>query len=220
MKRCYFVGAAMVLVALSAMAQVPLVNQGLIPASKAPGGKAFTLTVNGAGFAPTAVVNWNGSPRLTEVISSGQLKVTINASDVSAVKTASVTVTNPAPGGGTSNVVFFPVTTPSASIGMAISQPFPNATNVVVGDFNNDGNLDVAWTDNVPNFYISLGNGKGGFQPAIKNTGFPVFTSQMFTGDFNEDGKLDIVMASYGSIAVLLGNGDGTFKAGWTYNSS
>jgi len=219
MKSGYLAGAAVaVLAAVSAIAQVPLVNQGLIPASIAPGSKAFTLTVNGTGFASAAVVNWNGSPRLTEVISSRQLKATINASDVSGAKTAWVTVTNPAPGGGTSNVMFFPVTSKSSSIGMAISQPFPNATNVVVGDFNNDGKLDVAWTSTHLN--VSLGNGKGGFQPAIVNTNYNGFALEMFTGDFNGDGKLDIVAVDCcGKVTVLLGNGDGTFNVSWTYGA-
>lgn len=41
---------------------VPLVDQPLVPDATAPGGPAFTLTVYGAGFVPTSVVNWNGSP--------------------------------------------------------------------------------------------------------------------------------------------------------------
>jgi hypothetical protein len=221
-KSCWLAGAVVVvvLVGLSAEAQVPLVNQGLIPVSTAPGSKAFTLTVNGTGFKPTAVVNWNGSPRLTEVISSSQLHATINASDVSSAQTGFVTVTNPAPGGGTSNVVFFPVRTESSTVGMAISQPFPNAINVVVGDFNNDGKLDVAWTDRSGNLYSSLGNGKGGFLPAIQSTGF-LIPLEMLTGDFNGDGKLDIVAVDCcGDVRVMLGNGDGTFNVSWTYRAS
>lgn len=51
MKSSCFVGAVIVLLmAFGAMAQVPLVNQGLIPASVAPGSQAFALTVNGTGF--------------------------------------------------------------------------------------------------------------------------------------------------------------------------
>ncbi len=38
---------------------VPLVNQPLVPTTAAPGGPAFTLTVNGTGFVSGAVVNWN-----------------------------------------------------------------------------------------------------------------------------------------------------------------
>ncbi|MDJ1257576.1 MAG: VCBS repeat-containing protein [Candidatus Midichloria sp.] len=31
-------------------------------------------------------------------------------------------------------------------------------------------------------------------------------------GDFNRDGKTDIVSGSVNRVAILLGNGDGTFK--------
>lgn len=44
---------------------VPLLNQPLLPAVAAPGGSAFTLTVNGTGFVSASVVTWNGSPRPT-----------------------------------------------------------------------------------------------------------------------------------------------------------
>jgi hypothetical protein len=33
---------------------------------------AFTLTINGSGFSPDAVVQWNGSPRPTTYVSSEQ----------------------------------------------------------------------------------------------------------------------------------------------------
>jgi hypothetical protein len=187
---------------------VPFVNQPLIPASIAPGSKAFTLTVNGTGFASSAAVNWNGVPQLTEVISSRQLTASISASDVSTARTASITVTNPAPGGGTSNVVFFPVTESSSSMGMAITQDFPNATAVAVGDFNNDGKLDVAWVAN-GTLYVSLGNGKGGFGAPISN-GSSLGMKQMVIGDFNGDGKLDLAGIGYGTLIVFLGNGEGT----------
>lgn len=77
---------------------VPFVNQPLVPASVAPGSGAFTLTVHGAGFAPTAVVEWNGSQRQTVVLSNSLLQATINASDVgNAAHTAAVTVVNLGP---------------------------------------------------------------------------------------------------------------------------
>jgi hypothetical protein len=58
---------------------VPLVNQPLVPASVRPGHKGFTLTVNGTGFASAAVLNWNGSPRPTAVLSGSRLQATISA---------------------------------------------------------------------------------------------------------------------------------------------
>src|ERR1022692_2164924 len=42
-------------------APVPLINLPLVPDAVAPGAPAFTLKVNGTGFVPSSVVNWNGS---------------------------------------------------------------------------------------------------------------------------------------------------------------
>ena len=194
---------------------VPLVYQPLVPASVSPGRQSFTLTVNGTGFASGAVVNWNGSPRLTEVISSSQIKAAINASDVSLPQTGWITVTNPAPGGGTSNTVFLPVRSPSASLGMAISQPFLGANFVAAGDFNNDGKLDVGWYVPSKGFIVSLGNGKGGFQSPILSAN--VYGDSFVVGDFNNDGKLDVASARNANVQMWLGNGDGTFTQDWQY---
>ena len=187
---------------------VPFLNQSLLPASVAPGSKSFPLIVTGTGFAHAAVVKWNGAPLSTKFVSSSRLKAAISAAEVSAAKTASITVTNPAPGGGTSNVVFFPVTESSSAIGMAISQPFPDAYAVAVGDFNNDGNQDVAWVS-TSGLNLSLGDGNGGFQAPIPSEG--ACELQIVTGDFNGDGKLDLACLTFGTCTVLLGNGDGTF---------
>lgn len=54
----------------------------LSPPSVAHGSGAFVLTVNGTNFQPDAVVEWNGSPRVTTYISTTQLTAQILASDV------------------------------------------------------------------------------------------------------------------------------------------
>ena len=88
---------------------------------------------------------------------------------------------------------------------------------VAVGDFNHDGNLDVATTQAYPNFNstgvsILLGNGDGTFQSPQAYSGMdePVGIA---TGDFNGDKKLDLAVTDYLSdtVVILLGNGDGTF---------
>jgi hypothetical protein len=101
MRSLRFVCLFTIFVSTIALAQknpIPLVNQPLVPESAKPGSAGFTLTVNGTGFSSGAVVNWNGTPRTTEVISSRQLKATIGAADVAKVGTASVTVVLGRPG--------------------------------------------------------------------------------------------------------------------------
>jgi hypothetical protein len=84
----------MILISTVAFAR-PFVNQPLVPASARPGSKGFTLIVNGTDFASTAVLNWNGSPRATSVLSHSSLQATISAADVAKAGTAWVTVVNP-----------------------------------------------------------------------------------------------------------------------------
>jgi Tol biopolymer transport system component len=92
------------------------VISGLAPSSATAGGAAFTLSVNGSGFVSSSSVNWNGSPRTTTVASSTQLTAAILATDILTAGTANVTVTNPAPGGGTSASAPFTISSgPTAS---------------------------------------------------------------------------------------------------------
>jgi FG-GAP-like repeat/Bacterial Ig-like domain (group 3) len=98
------------------------------------------------------------------------------------------------------------------------TSPF-EPTSAVVGDFNGDGKQDLAVlsADNIGSVNIYLGNGDGTFQTA-KN--YPVAASAsasrlLAIGDFNRDGIQDLVAtnSSLGQVAVLLGNGDGSFNS-------
>jgi hypothetical protein len=86
----------------------------LSPSSAAAGSGAFVLTVNGSNFLPGATVQWNGSygqpPIATSYVSSTELTVGIPASDIAFAGDASVTVVNPAPGGGVSGAGTFTIT--------------------------------------------------------------------------------------------------------------
>jgi FG-GAP-like repeat/NHL repeat len=86
---------------------LPLANvaptlDSISPASAPAGTDAFVLTVNGTGFFAGSTVNWNGSPRTTQIISDRRLLAQIPASDVVSGGPFAVTVSTPAPGGGTS----------------------------------------------------------------------------------------------------------------------
>lgn len=89
---------------------------------------------------------------------------------------------------------------------------------LALADFNGDGILDMVVPNNQPanDISILLGNSDGTFQAPV-NIPFPAIPGVVVTGDFNNDGKQDFaVRAGFGNpstVAVFLGNGDGTFQA-------
>ena len=94
------------------------------------------------------------------------------------------------------------------------------AASVTVADLNGDGKLDLAVPSSGGTVSILLGNGDGTFQPAV-NYPAGYAPASVAVGDFNGDGKLDLAVANFGipccsgprgSVAILLGNGDGTFQ--------
>ncbi|MBS1803976.1 MAG: transcription factor [Acidobacteria bacterium] len=73
---------------------------------------SLIVSVTGAGFVPTTVININGASRITSYLSSTQVKVTLNATDVSQSGSLSLTAVNSTPGGGTSAASNLPVNNP------------------------------------------------------------------------------------------------------------
>jgi len=92
----------------AAMTGIGIEITSISPSLVATGGPAFTLTVNGDGFASSAAVNVGttgvgaGTPRLTTFVSANQLLASIPASDITMAGSLAITVTTPVPGGTTS----------------------------------------------------------------------------------------------------------------------
>jgi hypothetical protein len=195
---------------------VPLINQPLAPGAAKPGGAGFTLTVNGTGFVPGAVVKWNGRTKTTTFVSRSQVKATILSSDIATKGTVSVTVVNPSPGGGASNVALFEVTIPSSPVafGGALFGTGSQPSSVTTADFNGDGKLDLAVSNyNDNSISILLGNGDGTFKTNV-DYATELGPDSVVVGDFNRDDKVDVAVRNQSSntVSVLLGNGDGSFR--------
>ncbi len=91
---------------------------------------------------------------------------------------------------------------------------------VVVGDVNHDGHPDLVTT----NFYkkkvsLLLGIGDQTFGPASEISA-GISAHSALVGDFDRDGNLDVATVNYdwftfqgNTISILLGNGNGTFRA-------
>jgi len=87
---------------------------------------------------------------------------------------------------------------------------------VTLGDLNGDGKLDIVVSNADGSLSVLLNKGKGIYGTAtviIAASGTQ--GGNIVIGDFNKDGKLDLAVTDYSGTAinVLLGNGDGTFKA-------
>jgi hypothetical protein len=205
----------------------PFVDQPLAPDAAKPGAKTFTLKLHGVGFSSGSVVNWDGSALKTHFVNKTELTAKVPAADVSKAGTASVTVVNP--GGHISNVSYFQIvkTEKSVKLGLATYATGPEPYAVATADFNGDGKLDLA-VPNVSGTTVSilLGNGDGTFQTQAQyQAGYaPIAVG---VADFNGDGKPDLAVVNNGNdsngqpgtVTILLGNGDGTFKTGKSYST-
>ncbi len=86
------------------------------------------------------------------------------------------------------------------------------------GDFNGDGQLDLAATDVAGDAFVYLGHGDGTFAavaaPPLLPTPTPSSLLHLLSGDFDGDGRADLVALATNatSVSLFFGNRDGSFS--------
>jgi hypothetical protein len=107
---------------------------------------------------------------------------------------------------------------------------------VAITDFNGDGKLDIVTANQTGNNVgVLLGNGDGTFRPTVTYSSGGSGPTSVAVADLNGDSYPDLVVTNRcaitgdcigGNVSVLLGIGDGTFRApisydtdGWDYTS-
>ena len=94
----------------------------------------------------------------------------------------------------------------------------------VAGDWNGDGQLDLAVSNQDGSVSVLLGSGIGSFVSSVAYTSLEVLLmrpgmTSIATSDLDDDGSLDLVVANREGqwVSVLLGAANGTFGSGTTY---
>jgi hypothetical protein len=96
---------------------------------------------------------------------------------------------------------------------------------IALGDFNRDGKLDVVVAGDSLTIYLGHGDGTFDLVGSYSPGGYG--EESVVVADLNGDAKLDLAVSNLcvdypcrsGASAILLGNGDGTFRAAVTYDT-
>ena len=100
--------------------------------------------------------------------------------------------------------------TPASPYGTGVAA---NKIGPAVGDFNNDGKIDLVIIEHQAHgITLLLGDGSGNFTvPPNSFTGGIEYLEEAEAADFNRDGNLDLVLRTAFGFAILRGNGQGGF---------
>jgi uncharacterized repeat protein (TIGR01451 family) len=179
-------------------------TRGLQPFSATVGSAAFWLQIDGANFIPQSQVRVNGALRPTFYSNSDKIWVTIYSSDMTSVGSRSIVVSNPTPGGGNSQPLFFSVSsafngesillapaTREAAVGQpvtfAVEWTHPSAS------WRNTQNMDLKLMDEALNTALWLRFTEGNPESIVtllSAEGTPVVSGTLVSGQFGQNSDL------------------------------
>jgi hypothetical protein len=150
----------------------------------------FRLTVYSTGGTPVKIVtadfNRDGKPDVVALNSNNVLSIVLGSGNGAF--------------GASKTIATLPMNTANSGVLM------------VAGDFNGDGNQDVAVAPSPGNLVkVFLGHGDGTFAAPMSIADGLTAAGDMVAGNFNGDDRSDIVVAGTSSVAVLLGASSGVF---------
>ncbi len=142
------------------------------------------------------------------------------------------------PDSGAQNANMFSFFPASGKVNFLPAVPYAtsgyNPYSVAIADVNGDGMPDLvianesqSRNDSQGSISVMLGKGNGKFRAPVNYSSGGQGAYSISVADVNGDGKLDLVVAngclgtdcSTGGVAVLMGNGNGTFKKAVVYSS-
>ena len=162
--------------------------KSMSPTTKKAGDTAFTLTVMGKSFSPGGAVEWNGTPLVTNFLSTSEATTQVPAVLIASPGTATVTVFTPAPGGGTSATSLTFTITPAPSNVPTITSISP--TTVLAGTLG--ATLLISGTQFAPQSVVSVNN-------TNRSTGFINSTSLQV-------GLMAADLATAGTLSITVTN--------------
>lgn len=144
-------------VVLAANNPIPSIS-GLTPASFGAGAPPSVVTIDGASFVSGATARINGATRASSFVSASRMTITPTSADLATAGSLSVTVVNPAPGGGASNAATLVVTAPApapTAISPTTVQEDTAGTITITGTGFSAGNVARLNGKDMPTTFVS-----------------------------------------------------------------
>jgi hypothetical protein len=175
------------------------------------------LTINGTNFVSGATVSWSGTQLAgVTLVNSGQLTVPVPANQLIVSYAATVVVANPAPGGGNSNAVNFPVNPPTPgtpTFTPASASQLSGGFHLAVNATNVLYDSQIVWNYGSPNaFYLFTTL----TAPPAMSGGAGTLTAVIPNGLIAREGVVPVAVVNYnadGSITTAVSQANFTVTA-------